>query len=509
VNFRIDVYYAGYCCRSVDPASVVLNVAGVPRTAADGSITVVDDTLIVFTPIAPDTFVDNQTVPVCLMEASDTCGDSLGGLPLCWQFFVDLTPPITTLISPPVGNLIASPTGFSFNLIDNGSGVDNPEVIVTVDGTPYPIDGTILTYASPLLIFDAIAAGLNWNVGDSILISVYAGDTPDYCDSNESTTSYAWYVRDPNPPITTIVSPNDGDFTACWPDSIVISIVDPNTVDPATIILSVNAVDYTVASTEIEWNEPLLIFRPTTYWANGTVVNVSLTHAADIFGNDITVPLTFSFTVDLNAPTAALDDPVNQSMTRDRAQDIALSVADPLSGVDNALIELTINSNVISTGDYTFSPDGSGGGSILFVPEYSDVEFVSGDTVFVSLEVCDSPDRCAPNCTTFAWWFIVEPDVECNVFPNPFTPNGDDANDIALFTYPHMLSENATIAIYDKRNIQVRKLEAPVQGGILTAVGRLWDGRDNDGQPLKPGLYLYVVTVNGEIICNGTVVLLR
>jgi len=45
--------------------------------------------------------------------------------------------------------------------------------------------------------------------------------------------------------------------------------------------------------------------------------------------------------------------------------------------------------------------------------------------------------------------------------------------------------------------------------GFDDVASRRWDGTDPQGSPLAPGLYIYVIIVDGEVVCSGTVVLAR
>ncbi len=492
-------------------SSFILEVEGTAYIV-DGVILDWTAPTLTFTP--PTLWTDGQEVDACLNQAFDTDSNSVNALPFCWSFFIDLTPPVPTVVSPPLVDQISSPTSFEFTLTDAGSGVDPSSVFALVGTapgpyTPYPIDGTILTFAPPALIFNATAAGESWVAGDSIVIEIVAEDSPDYCIPNIDTTHFAWFFRDPNAPVPTIIRPDSGDYTACDPDSIVLQILDPDGVVETSIELVVNGVTYTTADGQLTWNDPYLIFRPTPPWTDATVVNVSLTHVEDIYGNDISASVEWSFTVDLSAPVANMVIPIPNGQTSDREQDIHIDLDETLSGVDIATAELTINGIPYTNADFTWNPDGGGGGMIIFRPENSGVSFVSGDTIDVSLTIGDSPNWCEPNMAQFDWIFYLEPDVTCAVLPNPFTPDGNDINDIAMFTYPKMMSEPATIIIYDMRNIEIWRSEAPVQTRFDEAIGRLWDGRDNAGKASLPGLYLYVIMIDGEIICNGTLVLLR
>ncbi len=495
-------------------SSIILEVEGTEYYVDGTTLTWVNPDL---TFIPPTMWMDGQEVNFCLTQAFDSDSNTVNDLPFCNNFYVDLSPPVPVVITPPLVDQTSSPSTFEFEVTDAGcGGVDGTGIVAMVGTSPgpytlYTVDGTILTWSAPTLTFDATAAGESWVAGDSIVIEIIASDAPDttFCPPNIDTTHFAWFFRDPNAPVPTIIRPDSGDFTACDPDSIVLEIIDPDGVVGTSIELIVNGSTYTTANTELTWNDPYLIFRPSPAWTDATVVNVSLTHVEDIYGNDISSSVDWSFTVDLSPPVADMTLPIPNGQTSDREQDIEIDVDEILSGVDIGNAVLIINGVTYTDADFTWSPDGHGGGIIVFQPESEGVSFVSGDTVDVHLEITDSPDWCDANIAEFDWLFYLEPEVTCAVLPNPFTPDGNEINDIAMFAYPNMMSKPATIVVFDVKNIEIWRSEAPVQTRFDEAVGRLWNGRDTEGRVVKSGLYLYVVMVDGEVICNGTVVLLR
>ncbi len=494
-------------------SSIILEVESTPYTV-DGTILIWSDPNLTFIP--PVFWSDGQEVDFCLTQAFDEDSNTVNDLPFCGHFYVDLSPPVPVVVTPPLVDQTSSPATFEFTLTDAGcGGIDEIIAFVgTAPGpyTPYTVDGSILFWSDPTLTFDAAAAGLTWLPGDSIVFDIIAADLPDtqYCPPNVDTTHFAWFVRDPNAPVPTVITPASGeDYTACDPDSLVIEIIDPDGVVETTIELEVDGIAYTTLDAQLDWNAPYLVFHAIPPWTDGTVVTFRLLHAEDTFGNDIMPMSVTVLTVDLSAPDADMTLPPPSSMTRDINQDIGIEITDPLSGVDETLLELTVNGQTFTETDFVWTPDGSGGGTIMFYPEINGMTFIAGDTVFVSLDVFDSPDRCAPNFDNFEWIFFIEPEITCAVFPNPFTPNTDTYNDEAFFNYPNMLSENATVIVYDIRNVEVWRCEAPPLEDLLDANRCIWDGRDNENQPVKPGLYLYIIKIGNEVVCNGTVLLLR
>ena len=89
---------------------------------------------------------------------------------------------------------------------------------------------------------------------------------------------------------------------------------------------------------------------------------------------------------------------------------------------------------------------------------------------------------------------------EVQAAPNPFTPNGDGINDEAIIHY-NLLSLSTSrpveVALYDLSGRRVRVLFAGDEAnGRYT--DKVWDGRDDQGQPVPPGLYVARVFVAGD-----------
>ncbi len=90
-----------------------------------------------------------------------------------------------------------------------------------------------------------------------------------------------------------------------------------------------------------------------------------------------------------------------------------------------------------------------------------------------------------------------------SVSPNPFTPNHDAINDTVYFNFGKIVTQ-PEVLVFNVAGKRVKRLSA--------ASGRMiewWDGRDDDGHELRPGVYLYLIKENGNTIKNGTLTLMR
>jgi len=84
------------------------------------------------------------------------------------------------------------------------------------------------------------------------------------------------------------------------------------------------------------------------------------------------------------------------------------------------------------------------------------------------------------------------------VAPNPFTPNGDQINDQVMIAYDVqrlLIPRPLKIEIFDLGGRQVKSLRQNADSGGYT---QTWDGRDNAGGRVAPGLYLLRISTEAD-----------
>ena len=84
------------------------------------------------------------------------------------------------------------------------------------------------------------------------------------------------------------------------------------------------------------------------------------------------------------------------------------------------------------------------------------------------------------------------------VVPNPFTPNGDDINDevVVTFDIQRLLTPKPVqLEIFDLNGRRLRLVERHLSSG---GYSQQWDGRDDVGQVVPPGLYLLRISAAAD-----------
>jgi len=495
------------CCRSVMEAAVVFDVNDRLYSSSTGHVHIENDTLIVFTPIPPDTFENGDTIEVCLANAADTCGVVFDSLPFCWTFLVDLTPPVVEFVSPTPETVIIEPLPtIELCLFDSLSGLDTSSIALTVDGDL--VDAAIITSDTCATVLWTLETPLQW--GDTVVFCVTATDSTDYCDDNILDTCFTFYLWSQGP-LARLLTPGNGIISACTEGEIRIAITDTQGVNPASIVLAIDSDTLTCADSRLSFiDDSILVFAPGPgYWANNDTIHVILLAAEDVLGAPLQFPLPFTFFTDFAAPEADLIAPPEDSWIEDLGVSFELSFEDLVSPVDLDESYIEIEGREFPFGGIAvaIAPDGLTG-QLLVNPYNEGIEFIPGDTVEILCHVCDAPDTCGPNCADYPFIVMFAPMTTCQIYPNPFTPNGDRVNDFVVLDYPNMFMEAAEFKVFDIRNqlVYERHID-PVAGGDIAS--HSWDGCDGKGEPLQPGLYIYMISNDKRVVCVGTVVIAK
>jgi hypothetical protein len=112
---------------------------------------------------------------------------------------------------------------------------------------------------------------------------------------------------------------------------------------------------------------------------------------------------------------------------------------------------------------------------------------------------------CAGNLLDTTFTFTLS-ETPCERYPNPITPGvSAGVNDEVIFQFPNMRKANSDIHIfiYDLKNNQVADIDQPLSGEWR------WDGTDTADEQLTQGTYIYLIKMDDETVCTGTISIAR
>ncbi|MCI0511928.1 carboxypeptidase regulatory-like domain-containing protein [candidate division KSB1 bacterium] len=89
------------------------------------------------------------------------------------------------------------------------------------------------------------------------------------------------------------------------------------------------------------------------------------------------------------------------------------------------------------------------------------------------------------------------------VRPNPFTPNADGYNDVAIFNFSELNLTQPVLKIFTIEGAEILTLSETTDNIFH------WDGLDKNRSAMPPGIYLYILQDGNHTIARGNLVLAR
>ncbi len=499
----------------VDTSTVCFEVNGDTFSLSDDELELIScDSIYVFRPSI--TWADAETIQACLIEVENSFGNGLDTM-VCWDFIMDLKPPTPYNISPPDESIFPEGTDFDFEVwfYDSGSGIYDSSIKV------YICDDTFdLSHASITLdtlgeengrvrgihfIFDPGATTITWRPCSTICVT--AVDRPDECGPNDTIFCWGYYFGEGVIGIRELPAPDI--YTACFDQKVIIRLESEEEIIDSTIRLVINEDTLDINSSPylfLNDNDSLIFAPDSGFWEDGETVYVELIRVEDVLGDTLSNEVAWSFYTDFSPPTFSLVQPP-VFLIADTSPVIRIDIDDRYSGLDPSSVNLTIDGNRISSTNITINCNvGSNRDCYLALNcEAAGLYFTPGDSVEVMIEAEDRPEEgyCSPNHGDSVFYFMIELIVDCNMHPQPFSPNADGINEYGKFEYPDMDEDQGVAYIYDMDNKLVRELRNgddfdSDEGAIY------WNGKDEEGKVVDNGIYLYLVKVKGKIVCKGT-----
>ncbi|MBN1754616.1 gliding motility-associated C-terminal domain-containing protein, partial [bacterium] len=193
----------------IDTNTILLSVNGQDFNINSDELWFETSTGIIHFEPAPGFFLNGQLVEVALLEVSDVLGNPMWDT-LTWNFEIDLEAPACSMLYPIPGDMVTNlQTEVRIDILDNLAGVDTSTILFITYNDTFTVSSNGLSWSQDglggTLVFDPTAASYWFVQGDTITVTLTAGDQPDYCGSNLTTRSWFFYTQ---PQISCGIHPN-------------------------------------------------------------------------------------------------------------------------------------------------------------------------------------------------------------------------------------------------------------------------------------------------------------
>ncbi|RKZ31850.1 hypothetical protein DRQ33_06775 [bacterium] len=415
----------------VDWSTVRLTVNGIEYTGDD--LYHSGDT-IYFAPMIE--YPDGQVINYSFTEVYDSVGNPAVGLPISGIFTIDYSQPSVNIISPADGDTVyTSSPSIRFSILDSISGIDSCAVRFNLDSSP--VEHSELVWTETAIGYELTYNASSLSDDFHTFCVTNLADRAEYCGANTTPiTCWTFLIStgvDTFPPDITIIMPLEHTYTSCDDQLIMFEITDPSGVDTESIALRVNDYSYSLGSYPdgelIFYNDTLVFYPNTDYFADGETVSVYLESCADELGNYAS-PVWFDFYTDFTTPTVGSNSPADGDTVTMATPAIQITINETGSGVDGDALRFAINDSIVVP-SVTNIPSGA---VATYIPE---IPFAHGETVIITAQnIQDNPDYCAPNSAEdYYWSFYVDLTGICEyklpkkstitISPNPFNSSAD------------------------------------------------------------------------------------
>jgi len=293
------------------------------------------------------------------------------------------------------------------------------------------IDGTLFFGLDSTHVSVPFVCGnemLNWRVtgyNECLETYVSCGETTvtTYVETVFSIYDTFWTPECTEPYAVEVHVPNM-DWTACDPDSIVAFIIDSVGIVESSIHITVNGIGYRVSDPELDWDgDSILVFRPSTMWADGETVEVCVDSAENIDSSPLVTSECWEFYIDRSPPGVVSTTPGAGSTISPTTSEITFCVRDDLSGLDSVYADL-------DGVDYRFGPFSCVDSTVCVTISLSP-PLTPGDTIPLDVyRMTDCPDWCGPNEGDSSWVYIVS---DCDIAVEAFPDTAICGNDSIIF----------------------------------------------------------------------------
>jgi len=404
-----------------------------------------------------------------------------------WRFIIDSTPPAgATAVSVDTSRNLSFTVAWGFSATDGpGAGISGHYDVNVKNES-----GTWRNWLSHFLGDSAVFTGVH---GETYYFEAAAwdkvGNREQFSGNAETATVIDTSTWHPTPDFALLIEPYSAEIFAGDAISIRVSLIPENGFNEI-VTLTTNGLP---AHTEPNFN-PVAI---DTTSASLLKIQTSVTtppgnYQVNIIGTTGTLTRVQSFKLIIRAV------PDFQLLVTSEAQPIKAGetatyevTLQPLHGFDQTVTLSISNLPAAITSDFSQPSIDIHSSSYLFVN--TELTAATGQYTLVIT------GTVSPEFYRTAEIVLEIEGFQAGATPNPFTPNEDGFNDFVMFNYPELREGSGSIQIFNFRGKLVNEIKDDYR----------WYGKNDQGEPLPPGVYIFVVKVNGKMIAKGPITLIR
>ncbi|MFP4459484.1 MAG: gliding motility-associated C-terminal domain-containing protein [Candidatus Zixiibacteriota bacterium] len=374
----------------IDSSTIVIDVGGIEYDIYSDEL-FFDDSLLIFEPLIP--WESGDIIEASLIDVSDIVGNSFDES-LNISFTVDLDPPVLIDYSPETG-IVSADTylPITIELIDSIAGIDPASIELNVNATRYTEDGGGISYEDDIISFYPESLGIEYDAYDTVYWCIEASDlVADYCPANSMTEFCDSFFINSSGPRASVVMPPDGSIISCGPGEfdIIMTLSDPDGIISDSINFLMD--DSLISRDDYIYRNDTIYYTPMIDYEDSSIIECRLSYAIDSLGNPLSMPLSWEFIIDKQAPYADRFSPSDGATLPYIPDRYTIFLKDNLSDIDESSVDVSFEGEMYSIGDGLYHH------ADTFILELDSIRSLPSGSIDFCLETAeDLVDICEPN----------------------------------------------------------------------------------------------------------------